>query len=407
MVARYAFNIKSVIIAISLSLCVSSCSTSSSVELDKISEGPYILLVYPLTINSGIEGLGQNRKSACLWVGCGDLILIDNDGNVNRMEIGGMIDERVSFSEDGNRVVYSDEGGIVDIDNGKVGRIKVSGSSPVARYISVDNDGNMLYVNHQPIGGDSEEFSSLIYSKLGEVGSVHSESIDASFYECSGALYGFSIGEVDESRKFQRYPEFHYNRNGKFEKIRSGDRVSRNILGLNCNLDGSFDYIANVAGDIVIGRYDVEYGFKDGDLKYGWDEFASPRDEQPIIDEEDSVWALNALGEMRVFDKKSTNYRIVWDMYSYFEKLSVSEIGAISIQKGGSVFFFGIPKGKDKGWVMLEVGVKSGEIIRSVFLPSFDEHYPKGKVQDIYMGDVDGFRKWADTQPKFDYTAMN
>ena len=157
----------------------------------------------------------------------------------------------------------------------------------------------------------------------------------------------------------------------------------------------------------MLGEYSVVDGFKDSDIKYEWNEFASPSDEESIIVDEYSIWALTTLGEMRVFDRSSSKYRVVWDMYKYFEKLSPSDLGATSIQRDGSVFFFGIPKGKEKRWVMIEVGVKSGEVIRSVYLPKLDELYPKGYVQGIYMGDVNAFRKWADTQPKFDYTAMH
>lgn len=407
MVKQYLLNEINVFLAISLGLCSSSCMSPSNGIVEQISEGPYTLLVYPLTKKSGIQGIGYNSDRVCKEVGCGDLMLINYSGIINRVKIDGVVEERVSFSDDGRRVAYSVDGGIEGLHNGRRYSIKVDGSSPVVRYISIDNDGDIIYVNHQPIDDNSDHFNSLMYRGSEGGGHIYREPVDAVFYKCNSSLYAFSLGEIDKSNNYQYYPEYIFDRDGGFEQIRSGDKVSRDILGYKCNQDSSFDYVANVEGDIVFGQYHPELGFSDGGAKYEWDEFSSPSEGEPIIVEEDNVWALNTLGEMRVFDRHSLNYRVAWDMYRYFEKISTSEIGATSIHRDGSVFFFGIPKGRDKGWVMMEVEAKSGEIVRSVYLPSFDEFYPKGQFQGIYMGSASAFRKWADTQPTFDYSTMN
>ena len=317
------------------------------------------------------------------------------------------MDQEASFSPDSRKVAYADSKGMVIIDNGYKHSIEIQESSPVVRYLSVDNEGDILYVNHQPLDDGNDQFDSLVFTR--EDGEERSQQVDFDgvFYECDNTLYVFTFGEVNESQTAFDYVDYIYEGKGSFKEIprKSGD--GRDTLGLACHDDASFDYLALVDGDIVTGRYSPSSGFVDNDIKYEWDEFASAANAEPIIIDDNNIWALNTLGEMRVFDRHSANYRIAWDMYRYFEKETVSNISARAIQRDGSAFFFGIPKGKEKGWVMMEVGLQSGEIIRSIYLPSFDELYPKGEVQGIYMGDVNTLRAWADTQPKFDYTAMH
>ena len=399
-------SMKYLLVSISLSLCVVSCGGDFGSSPERVSVGPYVLMVYPLTKNSIINGIEYNPIGVCIEVGCGDLLLINGFGDVNRISIDGMMDQRAAFSPDSQKVIYADSRGMGVIDNGHKEDINVSYSSPAVRYVSVDDEGDILYVNHQSLDDGDEEFDSLVFAR--EAGVDHSQKadFDGVIYGCNGDLYMFSLGEVNESQSALQYPEYIYNGKGKFGEIRHGGQVAREILGFSCREDGSFDYLALVEGDIVTGYYTSSSGFVDNDIKYEWDEFASAGEGEPIIVDDNSVWALNTLGEMRVFDRHSPNYRIAWDMYRYFEKETVSNISARAIQRDGSAFFFGIPKGKEKGWVMMEVGLQSGDIIRSVYLPALDDLYPKGRVQGIYMGDVNAFRKWADTQPVFDYSTM-
>lgn len=399
--------VRNIALACIASLSVVSCSWPLGVGNESLVDAPYILLVYPFTEQSAIIGKGLEKIFFCLEVGCSDLMLVNGSGDVSRMDIRGVMEERVAFSNDGRRVVFTADGGIVHIANGVKGSVVHELFSPVVRYLSVEDGGNILYIDHQPIDDKNDEFSSVIYRKSGLDEYISKTNMDAVFRRCGNSLHAFSFGRYDKSKNALHYPEYIYEGDGRFREIRYGQNYGREILGYECSQDGLMTYLALVDGSINIGIYGIEYGFKDDNIKYSWDEFASPSEEEPIIVEEDSVWALTTLGEMRVFDRRSPKYRVAWDMYRYFEKVSVSDIAATSIQRDGSVFFFGIPKGKETGWVMIEVEVKSGEVIRAVQLPNFDELYPKGHVQGIYMGDVDGFRKWADTQPKFDYTAMH
>lgn len=369
--------------------------------------GPYVMAVYPETKNSGLDGLNNPITGDCRLGGCGKLTLINREGDSTQVETKGMVEERYSFSSDSTKIAFTDLDGITIVDDGHIKKIEIEDKSPIARYLKIKNSGDIVYINHQSIDEMSENFSSLVYTNVGgeEVSGI--EPINGILYECYDELMLFSTGEIDSYSQRQYYPEYVYKGGAKFKELRKGGEVSREILGFNCRGGDSFDYLALIDGNIRSGVFSLKSGFIDNEIIYSWDEFASNRDEDPILVDEGSIWALNTLGEMRVFDRSAPNYRIAWDMYPYFEKVSVSDIAAKSIQRDGSAFFFGIPKGKDKGWVMMEVDLKSGEILRSVHLPILDEHYPDGEVQDIYMGDVDGFRKWADTQPKFDYTAMN
>ena len=406
MANRSFLNVRWLLFTCFLGLYLPSCVFFPNDSTEQIAQGPYILMVYPLTKNSAIHGVGYNPLGVCWEVGCSDLLLINHAGTVNRIKIDGMMDQEASFSPDSRKVAYADSKGMVIIDNGYKHSIEIQESSPVVRYLSVDNEGDILYVNHQPLDDGNDQFDSLVFTR--EDGEERSQQVDFDgvFYECDNTLYVFTFGEVNESQTALDYVDYIYEGKGSFKEIPRKSGAGRDTLGLACHDDASFDYLALVDGDIVTGRYSPSSGFVDNDIKYEWDEFASAANAEPIIIDDNSIWALNTLGEMRVFDRHSPNYRIAWDMYRYFEKETVSDIGAKAIQRDGSAFFFGIPKGKENGWVMMEVGLQSGEIIRSIYLPSFDELYPKGEVQGIYMGDVNTLRAWADTQPVFDYSTM-
>lgn len=406
----YAISVKKLSFFLALALLIASLSSCTKNKPNVLHSGPYILAVYPFTYSSLLESMHGLTASKCHVLDCSrEAIILNADGHISNVNVKGMIDSRLAFSPDNNAVAMTDVDKTHVLKNGVVTELDIANPSIVANYIEIDNSGNILIAYQQPITEDNDSFGISIAT-----GNINDRKLlekntpsNGDFIKCGNNLFMFSTGEPDEQQKELIYIEYVYDYSSKeLVERRRQKEMDFDTLAVACDKNDNINYLVSKDQKIIRGTYSENTGLQDEQVSYPLNDF-NPRatDEYAYFDG-DSVWALNNAGEMHVFDRKTATDHIAWDMSAYFIRQENHYIEAISIFKEDSVFFFGKPKQRPENWVMIEVERESGKTIRSIFLPFLDNRSELENYDYIYIGDVEKFRTWADTQPKFDLSTI-